>query len=203
MMEFDLSDLKDSYFEKIMMEAAYSLANERIEDLVEENDLDDCKEEVLNDLEFLEEVELEELKSYCKRTRGRENSYLYFIRTYHGDAIKIGITDNVDNRFYQLNHLHPFPLNIMAIIPGCDKESECYVHNILEDLGYRLQGEWFAPNKVLLEFICWVRNNFNQEIVSYLNIEMEDKELTSVQKKIFDKIDDVAKIILERKIVNE
>ena len=77
---------------------------------------------------------------------------IYFIREKGNSKslIKIGYTDNVDQRLMQIQANSPVELEILAIIEG-DKNLEAELHNSFAK--YRVRGEWFEPAKKLTIFI--------------------------------------------------
>lgn len=77
---------------------------------------------------------------------------VYFVQGTPGTPIKIGTTDSgrVRARVKQLQTGHPFPLRVLRTVRG-GKQLESDVHRMFAD--YRLSGEWFAPEPVVLALV--------------------------------------------------
>ncbi len=74
--------------------------------------------------------------------------FTYFIQRQDGGPIKIGITDNIAKRLIGLQCGSPVALVCLGFIAG-DREKE--LHGQFQSL--RLSGEWFQPERELLDFI--------------------------------------------------
>ena len=71
-------------------------------------------------------------------------SNVYFI----SDAfnIKIGKSDNPEDRLLQLQVGNARPLRILYLIPNVPEEMELHTHSVC--MRYNVQGEWFKPSVV-------------------------------------------------------
>lgn len=67
-------------------------------------------------------------------------SYVYFCQATHGGPIKIGIATNPTSRLRELQAASPYPLRMLAIIPGTHTQ-ERRLHEHFSE--WRLHGEWF------------------------------------------------------------
>lgn len=76
--------------------------------------------------------------------------FVYFIQGECGGAIKIGYSKNVTQRLKELQTGYPDILKVIKIIPG-NEAREALIHEELA--GYRLNGEWFRPDKFVLDKI--------------------------------------------------
>lgn len=65
--------------------------------------------------------------------------------------IKIGYSNNPEGRLQLLQTGNPYPLKILATIPGAGKAEERRLHRMFET--DRLMGEWFRPSAALLAYI--------------------------------------------------
>lgn len=89
-------------------------------------------------------------------------SQVYFISTENGDAVKIGLSQNVDKRLKALQTGNHEKLKILFSIPG-NSAVESNLHELFDD--YRINGEWFKIRGILEDFISihtngsWVRRN--------------------------------------------
>lgn len=143
-------------------------AGKVMEDLLALNDfpLDFSLE--LNDLNDLNAIEsmFKTLKlRKPRRVQGFEEKqkFVYFIQAGKEAKFKIGITNNIDGRLKQLQTGCPYPLNILAIIPGGRKE-EKELHRKFKK--YSEIGEWFSLNGDLKKFVDELRslkNGGNEE----------------------------------------
>ena len=68
------------------------------------------------------------------------NNYLYFI-VCNNEFVKIGITNNLDNRIKEMQTGNPYKLKIGAYIPNISKTLERKIHKMFSQ--YRQNGEWF------------------------------------------------------------
>lgn len=75
---------------------------------------------------------------------------VYFIQPVAGGLIKVGYTDNIFNRFRQIQYHSPVPLHLLGMIEG-DKALEVGLH--LEFIKERHHGEWFLPQGRIKEFL--------------------------------------------------
>jgi len=76
--------------------------------------------------------------------------YVYFIQGESGGAIKIGLSNNPQNRLKVLQTGYPDTLKILAIVVG-DIKKEKLFHKKYDHI--RLNGEWFKPAKELMDEI--------------------------------------------------
>lgn len=76
--------------------------------------------------------------------------YIYFIQGECGGAIKIGYSETPENRLKTLQTGYPDMLKTLLLVPG-NEDTEKMFHRKYEKL--RLNGEWFKPEKELLEEI--------------------------------------------------
>jgi hypothetical protein len=76
--------------------------------------------------------------------------YVYFIQGVCGGAIKIGRSKDPEMRLKTLQTGYPDTLHILLLIPGSAK-IELQIHEELEQ--YRLNGEWFKPEKPVMDKI--------------------------------------------------
>lgn len=82
----------------------------------------------------------------------RVGEIVYFLRA--GDFVKIGkATGSPDDRVAQLKTGCPFPIEVIATIPG-GYEKERELHNRFADV--RAHGEWFHATPRLMSFIASV-----------------------------------------------
>jgi hypothetical protein len=77
-------------------------------------------------------------------------SSLYFIQAGADGPIKIGVAGNVGARLKTLQTASPFPLRLLAVVPG-DVEDERSLHRRFAS--DRLSGEWFRPSDALAAHI--------------------------------------------------
>ena len=90
---------------------------------------------------------LKELKSV---SNGKCKTMVYFIQSVNGGPIKIGYSNNVNERIRELQTASPYKLILLAaIVGGVRMEND--IHKQFSK--YRMRGEWFKPAKELMEFI--------------------------------------------------
>lgn len=77
---------------------------------------------------------------------------LYVVGSYHSGPVKIGITDDIDQRIKQLQTGHPYQLRTLMLIPG-DGKSEWSAH--MQFSKFRLSGEWFQPAIPIMSWVIW------------------------------------------------
>jgi len=77
---------------------------------------------------------------------------IYFVQGEMTKLIKIGQTKALVPRLKALQTASPDKLILLGtIIPGGRYQSDSDIHTELAD--YRVQGEWFAPEREVLEFM--------------------------------------------------
>jgi hypothetical protein len=76
--------------------------------------------------------------------------HVYFIQDTASLAIKIGFTTNINKRRSALQISHAAPLKLLGMLPGSQVD-ELRLHEQFATL--RLTGEWFRPERELLDFI--------------------------------------------------
>lgn len=74
--------------------------------------------------------------------------YIYFVQGESGGAIKIGYSENVNQRIIELQTGYPDKLILLGKCNGTF-EIETKFHEELKE--YKLNGEWFKPNKIVLD----------------------------------------------------
>lgn len=81
---------------------------------------------------------------------------IYFLQTGDGRAVKIGLTENVQTRQRDLQSANPYPLVLLATMPGgLTKERE--LHRRFQ--AGRITGEWFRYSTPgLADFIAGLRH---------------------------------------------
>lgn len=77
-------------------------------------------------------------------------SYVYFFRLGEDGPIKIGYTKRIRRRLSVVQVDNPCVVRLISVIEGGRKE-EFALHKKFES--YRLYGEWFSPEKELIDFI--------------------------------------------------
>ncbi len=77
--------------------------------------------------------------------------FIYFIQSNRGGPIKIGHCINMESRLKTLQTAHPYTLKVIAFFKTKDNEAERKMHYRFRHL--HLRGEWYRPEKSLLEFI--------------------------------------------------
>lgn len=75
---------------------------------------------------------------------------VYFIEAVGSGRVKIGIASSLNRRFEELSCASPFPLSVLATIPG-GIEEETKLHRDYKHL--RVHREWFLLQGDLLDFI--------------------------------------------------
>lgn len=76
---------------------------------------------------------------------------IYFIQGAMGGPIKIGYTNNLGRRLFELQEGNPYPLRVLATTEG-DRKVEGLLHRKFSEYRYRI--EWFEDAPELLEFIA-------------------------------------------------
>lgn len=76
---------------------------------------------------------------------------LYFLRCSETNRIKIGVANNVKNRFSGIQVGSPTKLKIDLVVEYGEK-LEKFLHN--KFLSYRVKGEWFSSNEELESIIA-------------------------------------------------
>lgn len=75
---------------------------------------------------------------------------VYFVRNMVTGNIKIGVTDDPEKRFSELQTGNDCPLELLHFMPG-DTKLEQSLHARFS--GLRIRGEWFYDGNELLDFI--------------------------------------------------
>lgn len=80
---------------------------------------------------------------------------IYFIYAPDAKAVKIGFTTHLKQRLHKLQSTSPCKLELLAQVQGTFR-TEQTIHAVFHD--YRLHGEWFRSDKVVLDFIARLPN---------------------------------------------
>lgn len=104
-------------------------------------------------------IELEAIESNAKKSIKNKNGYIYFIQGLCGGAIKIGYSKNPESRLKELQTGYPDTLSILLIIPGT-VSTERAIHDMFD--ASRLKGEWFRPDKYVIEKIKDLKVKYGQ-----------------------------------------
>jgi hypothetical protein len=110
--------------------------------------------------------------------------FLYFIKG--GDAIKVGITDNVEKRLIGIQTGNPSKVELLQSISMSDEEArkaESEIHRIF--IKTNLSGEWYQATQFMLEFIKNIKENGWESHLSWIEKKHEDmyREILSAFKK--------------------
>lgn len=85
--------------------------------------------------------------------------YVYFVQGMSGGAIKIGYSTDPESRLRALQTSYPDTLKILCLIPGNERKEKSYHDRFYK---YRLNGEWFTPDKFILDVIEQLKVKYNQ-----------------------------------------
>ena len=80
-----------------------------------------------------------------------DDQHLYFMKNEKTDEIKIGISIHPEVRRRQLERQHGNKITILRVVASQGRSKEKELH--LRFSAYRTHGEWFEPNKELVEYI--------------------------------------------------
>ena len=86
--------------------------------------------------------------------------YVYFIQSSATKYIKIGSTHNVKKRIKQLSNSSSEPLVLLGKIKG-GKKLETELHRKFSAINHC--GEWFCPDKKLIDFILGVNKESSND----------------------------------------
>ena len=106
------------------------------------------------------EILIEDFIKLCETSKKkikkeRVQSFIYFIQAENG-LIKIGYTRNLKERLDILRSMSHSKLTLLLVLKG-DRKKESRMHEIFQD--YRVHGEWFKPEKYLIEYIEEMENS--------------------------------------------
>lgn len=93
--------------------------------------------------------------------RARPQWWVYFVQAGSDGPIKIGVALDVEKRRTQLQEASWEKLTILARVPG-DQGTERMLHEEFRD--FRIRGEWFRPDPVLLTFIDSLREELRKKV---------------------------------------
>lgn len=79
-----------------------------------------------------------------------DGQLVYFLRMGEDGPVKIGISSDVKKRVKTLQTAIPYELKLLGAIPG-GARAEAFLHQLFDS--YRLKGEWFTADPVLLSFL--------------------------------------------------
>ncbi len=106
-----------------------------------------------------DEKELKRIDTRAKRPIKKIKGYVYFIQGLCGGAIKIGYSADPSKRLKELQTGYPDTLTLVLMIPG-DENTERALHNQFE--ASRLKGEWFRPDRYVIDKIKELKLKYNQ-----------------------------------------
>lgn len=89
-------------------------------------------------------------------SESESDSLVYFIQQGENGPIKIGYSADPLKRLQTLSTASPYPLQLLTVVPG-GKALEQDLH--ARFVSCQLEGEWFAPDNSLLEFIASLDEN--------------------------------------------
>jgi|GEM_PF-1618755 len=114
---------------------------------------------------------------------------IYFIQSGGDDGpIKIGLTErDLCKRVKELQTASPYPLTLLAAAHGTAVE-EIVLHNKFKHL--QMEGEWFKPEKELIEYVESIPAISDVSVVPELTEEqIEEKLKTSVLDEILQEVE--------------
>ena len=80
-----------------------------------------------------------------------EGTSVYFIGSLESGTVKIGRSDNPENRLAKLQTGNPHKLVLYGFIDNVSQELESELHRILDP--FRLEGEWFRLTDEVIRFM--------------------------------------------------
>src|SRR6266446_2814141 len=90
-------------------------------------------------------IEVETIETFKYVVANSEDlKLIYVIGCRATKRMKIGITENIDKRFDEIQSLSPSELEICFQFASTNNELELYLHRKFRHL--RLHGEWFQPD---------------------------------------------------------
>ena len=97
---------------------------------------------------------------------------IYFIQSGTNGPIKIGQSDNPEERMAQLQIGCPYKLKLIWVYKGADiTESELHA-----EFGHeRIRGEWFRPSKKIFRFM-------SEELGNYYEVELNDNKTIGISE---------------------
>ena len=106
-----------------------------------------------------------------KKIKFLQKSYqiMYLIQMGDTNYYKIGITDNINRRWYQLQCGNPLPLKVLAMWGHTQRKIiqkyELNLHRILTKQGQRVRanGEWFNLTQEQVNIISSVAGNTQEQ----------------------------------------
>lgn len=104
----------------------------------------------------------------AKRFREDAQSLVYFIAAPEAEAIKVGVTKQIDRRFSTLQMACPFDLVLLGVASG-GHQHEARIHMLFRK--ERLRGEWFRDGGFLRTFIDAVLRLPESERTEYIERE--------------------------------
>lgn len=84
-----------------------------------------------------------------QRAIDHDSGHVYFIQAAHGGPVKIGRARCVNTRIASLQTAHPYPLQLLAVLPNAGRNVEQRLHERFADR--RLNGEWFDITQTEVE----------------------------------------------------
>jgi len=114
--------------------------------------------------------------------------FLYFIQA--GDAIKIGITNNISARMREVQVGNPFKVTLLYSIPFEEenaRRAESTIHELFNKTN--LSGEWFQANQFILDFIENIKEKGWESHSSWLEerYQSEYGEIANKLKKTIER----------------
>lgn len=98
-------------------------------------------------------------KAKITRYKNKYPGFVYFVQGEFGGGIKIGFSKTPESRLKQLQTSYPDTLKILVLVPGNNKDEKTY-HKKFEHI--KLNGEWFKPDKELLDEIENLKTKYEQ-----------------------------------------
>ena len=109
--------------------------------------------------------------------------YVYFIDSETSDTVKIGYSKNPWSRRRDLQTGRDDKLRVVATVRTTEA-SEIRIHDVLAE--HRVEGEWFAKNKTILNIISYLENKKQVSYDDLVNYCSSDAVTTVVATKDTD-----------------
>lgn len=109
---------------------------------------------------------------------------IYFIQVQPGGPIKIGWTEKLVSRLLCIRGSCPYPVEVIGIIAGGDKEREANLHRTFK--ADRIHGEWFNP---CLSLLAYIRDNTtawkvaSNRGVDHFNAILNDAKVVEIRRR--------------------
>jgi hypothetical protein len=104
-----------------------------------------------------------------------EKTNIYFIGSIKLGAVKIGSSQDPENRLKQLQTGQHEKLTLFGVLKDVEQEREKYVQSYFDVMGTRLEGEWYVLDDLMIyQIFSYLKEDMYRYIEEEFDINFQE-----------------------------